>query len=128
MLQMASVMIGISDLAMRTQPRSPARPASRSTNGAQGARRVQNVCAFFAAALGLCLPIEAAQAQSTRTYVSGRGSDANACTQSAPCLTLQGALAKTAAGGQIYALDSANYGPVTINKAITIASGHGATG
>src|SRR5262245_36216700 len=51
-----------------------------------------------------------AQAQATRTYVSGVGKDSNPCTAAAPCQTLQKALAQTLAGGQIYALDSANYG------------------
>jgi hypothetical protein len=36
------------------------------------------------------------------------------------------ALAATAPGGEIYALDSANYGSVTINKTVTIASEHAA--
>src|SRR6478752_2955435 len=57
-----------------------------------------------------------------RTYVSGLGSDANPCTVSAPCQTFQRALAMTVAGGTIFVLDSANYGPVTINKAVTITS------
>jgi hypothetical protein len=57
-----------------------------------------------------------------RTYVSGLGSDNNPCTASSPCSTFQAALALTLAGGAIYVLDSANYGPVTINKALTIAS------
>jgi hypothetical protein len=69
-----------------------------------------------------------AQAQAMRTFVSGLGKDSNACTAAAPCLTLQGALGKTLTGGQIYALDSANYGYVTINKAVSIISGGGATG
>ena len=58
----------------------------------------------------------------TRTYVSGTGSDLNPCTAMKPCQTFQGALALTAAGGEIYVLNSANYGPVTINKALTITS------
>jgi len=45
----------------------------------------------------------------------------------AQCQTLQAALAKTLAGGQICALDSANYGYATINK-ISIVSARGATG
>jgi hypothetical protein len=69
-----------------------------------------------------------AEAQATGTHVSGVGKDTNACTAAAPCLTLQAALAKTAAGGQIYPLDSANYGYVTINKAVSILAGRGATG
>jgi hypothetical protein len=57
-----------------------------------------------------------------RTYVSGLGSDANPCLASWPCQTFQAALALTIAGGEIYVLDSANYGPVTINKAVSITS------
>jgi hypothetical protein len=57
-----------------------------------------------------------------RTYVSGLGSDNNPCTTSSPCSTFQAALALTLARGTIYVLDSANYGPVTINKAVTITS------
>ena len=61
----------------------------------------------------------------SRTYVSGTGSDSNACTASSPCKTFSAALALTTAGGEIYALNSSNYGPVTINKAVTI-NGEGA--
>ena len=57
-----------------------------------------------------------------RTYVSGLGSDTNPCTASLPCSSFRVALAATAAGGEIYVLNSANYGAVTINKAVTITS------
>ena len=70
----------------------------------------------------------AANTPLTRTYVSGTGSDSNPCSAANPCLTLQGALALTVAGGEIYVLDSANYGPVTINKAVTITSEGAAAG
>jgi hypothetical protein len=56
----------------------------------------------------------------TRTWVSATGSNANACSRTAPCLTFAGALAKTAAGGEINVLDPGSYGAVTINKSITI--------
>ena len=69
-----------------------------------------------------------AQAQSTRTYVSKNGSDSNPCTATAPCVTLQGALSKTLAGGEIYTLSSANYGYVTINQAVSIIAGAGVSG
>jgi hypothetical protein len=62
-----------------------------------------------------------------RTYVSGTGSDSNPCTVSSPCKTFQAALALTIARGEIYVLNSANYGPVVINKAVTIIS-EGAVG
>jgi hypothetical protein len=57
-----------------------------------------------------------------RTYVSGTGNDSYPCLASWPCQTFQAALALTVAGGEIYVLDSANYGAVTINKAVSITS------
>src|ERR1700727_746960 len=62
-------------------------------------------------------------AQATRTWVSGVGSDANPCSRTAPCLTFSGAIAKTAAGGEIDALDPGGFGPVAITKSITIDGG-----
>jgi hypothetical protein len=64
----------------------------------------------------------AADATELRTYVSGRGKDTNQCTVASPCLTFAAALNLTVAGGEIFVLNSANYGPVTINKAVTITS------
>src|SRR6059036_2934404 len=66
-----------------------------------------------------------AQAQATRTWVSGVGDDANPCSRTAPCKTFAGAISKTAAGGEIDALDPGGYGTVTITKAITIDGGGG---
>src|SRR3982074_2927712 len=65
-----------------------------------------------------------AQAQATRTWVSGVGDDANPCSRTAPCKTWAGAISKTAAGGEIAALDPGGVGTPTITKAITI-SGQG---
>ena len=62
----------------------------------------------------------AADAQATRTWVSGVGDDANPCSRTAPCLTFSGALGKTAAGGEIDVLDPGDFGPLTITKAVTI--------
>jgi hypothetical protein len=62
-------------------------------------------------------------AQATRTWVSGVGDDVNPCSRTAPCKTFAGAISKTAAGGEINALDPAGYGAVTIVKAITINGG-----
>jgi len=61
-----------------------------------------------------------ASAQATRTWVSGVGDDINPCSRTAPCKTFAGAISKTAANGEINALDPAGYGAVTITKAITI--------
>jgi hypothetical protein len=74
-------------------------------------------------ALGCSLGIGAApaQAQATRTWVSGVGDDVNPCSRTAPCKTFSGAISKTAAGGEINCLDPAGYGAVTITKALTIS-------
>jgi parallel beta helix pectate lyase-like protein len=61
-----------------------------------------------------------AQAQASRTWVSGVGNDANPCSRTAPCKTFAGAISKTASGGEIDCLDSAGYGAVTITKAMTL--------
>jgi len=60
------------------------------------------------------------QAQATRTWVSGVGDDVNPCSRTAPCKTFAGAISKTAADGEIDALDPAGFGTVTITKSITI--------
>jgi len=61
-----------------------------------------------------------ADAQATRTWVSGVGDDVNPCSRTAPCKTFAGAISKTAANGEINCLDPAGYGAVTITKSITI--------
>lgn len=63
-----------------------------------------------------------AQAQATRTWVSGVGDDANPCSRTAPCKTFAGAISKTAVGGEINVLDPGGFGAVTITKSITISS------
>jgi len=69
--------------------------------------------------------IAAAQlsAQATRTWVSGVGDDANPCSRTAPCKTFAGAISKTAAGGEIDALDPGGFGALTITKSIFIDGG-----
>ena len=61
-----------------------------------------------------------AQAQATRTWVSGVGDDVNPCSRTAPCKTWAGAISKTAAGGEIDALDPGGFGAVTTTKSITL--------
>lgn len=61
-----------------------------------------------------------ANAQATRTWVSGVGDDANPCSRTAPCKTFAGAISKTAANGEIDTLDPGGFGGVTITKSMTI--------
>jgi hypothetical protein len=75
------------------------------------------------AAIGLAAPADA----HTVTYVSGKGSDSNDCFSPAtPCRSFQRAVNQTVAGGEVKALDPADYFPVAINKAITITGVQGA--
>jgi hypothetical protein len=67
-----------------------------------------------------------AQAQATRTWVSGVGDDLNPCSRTAPCKTFAGAISKTAVNGEIDCLDPGGFGTVTITKAITIDGTTGA--
>src|ERR1051325_10801522 len=67
-----------------------------------------------------------AHAQATRTWVSGVGDDVNPCSRTAPCKTFAGAISKTAAGGEIDALDPGGFGAVTATKSITLDGTTGA--
>src|SRR6059036_1925940 len=76
-----------------------------------------------AAAAMVALPAfwaTAAQAQATRTWVSGVGDDVNPCSRTAPCKTFAGAISKTAVNGEINCLDPGGFGAVTISKGLTI--------
>ncbi|WP_426441692.1 right-handed parallel beta-helix repeat-containing protein [Bradyrhizobium genosp. P] len=78
-------------------------------------------------AFGLVFPflaIAPAQAQATRTWISGVGDDANPCSRTAPCKTFAGAISKTAAAGEINVLDPGGFGGVTITKSITLRADH----
>ena len=66
-----------------------------------------------------------AQAQATRTWVSGVGDDVNPCSRTAPCKTYAGAISKTAVHGEISTLDPGGFGAVTITKSITIEGTEG---
>jgi hypothetical protein len=82
---------------------------------------------FIAAALALAvtLPAVPANAQVARTYVSAAGSDSNNCANVAtPCRHLATAYLATAPNGEIYVLDPANYGSLTITGPVSI-EGHG---
>jgi hypothetical protein len=69
--------------------------------------------------------VASALAQNNISWVASTGSNSNACTRTAPCLSFQTALANTNPGGIIKAVDAANYGTVSVSQAITI-DGNGA--
>lgn len=81
------------------------------------ARLFSNCLALFVLTLAIS---SIANAQATRTWVSGVGDDANPCSRTAPCKTFAGAMSKTAAQGEISVLDPGGFGALTITKAITV--------
>jgi hypothetical protein len=83
---------------------------------------------LICAALLMAFQVSPGHAQATRTWVSGVGDDVNPCSRTAPCKTFAGAISKTAAGGEIDALDPGGFGAVTITKALTIDGGAGQVG
>ncbi|HEY7060856.1 MAG TPA: right-handed parallel beta-helix repeat-containing protein [Chloroflexota bacterium] len=86
-------------------------------------KRIQLVFGIVATSALLFSAALPAQAQATRTWVSGVGDDANPCSRTAPCKTFAGTISKTAPGGEINVIDPGGFGALTITKSITI-DGH----
>ncbi|MDB5711861.1 MAG: hypothetical protein JWL96_3931, partial [Sphingomonas bacterium] len=79
------------------------------------------IAVILAVMVGSALLSAPASAQATRTWISGiGGDDVNPCSRTAPCKTFQGAISKTAAGGEINCIDPGGFGAVTITKSIQI--------
>jgi hypothetical protein len=72
----------------------------------------------------IAISVFAVTAAQGQTWVSGAGNDNNPCTRTQPCKTFAGAYAKTAAGGEIDALDPGDYGAINITHSITIDGGN----
>ena len=82
----------------------------------------RNLLAFLFS-LALLAGASGTQAQATRTWLSGDGDDTALCSRTFPCKTFQGAISKTAAEGEINAIDPGGFGGVSITKSITINGG-----
>lgn len=74
----------------------------------------------LAVVLSFSMTASLVHAQTTRTWVSGVGDDANPCSRTAPCKTFAGAISKTVSNGEISVLDNGAFGAVTITKPITL--------
>ena len=72
---------------------------------------------------GLACSLFTAPAQArARVFVASYGNDGNQCTFGSPCKTFQQAVNVVDAGGEVTAIDSAGFGPITITQAVTITS------
>jgi hypothetical protein len=81
--------------------------------------------AILAVTFACAMHAAPAQALSARTFVSATGNDSNNCVNvTSPCRHFAAAFAATAVNGEIYVLDPANYGSLTITHAVSI-QGHG---
>jgi hypothetical protein len=60
-----------------------------------------------------------------RVFVASYGNDSNPCSFGAPCRNFQQAVNVVDSGGEVTAIDSAGFGPISINKAVTITSPDG---
>ena len=98
----------------------------------------KTLSSLAAGMIALLVASSPALALSSRTFVSGIGSDTGVCPVTTPCRTFAYALTQTAPSGEIIVLSSAGYGAVTINQAVsiintsnfagvTVASGDGIT-
>jgi len=86
--------------------------------------RTQLSFALLATALACSLASAPAHARA-RVFVASYGNDSNPCTFGSPCKTFQVAVNAVDAGGEVTAIDSAGFGPISINKAVTITSPDG---
>lgn len=84
--------------------------------------RTLYVSRFFLALVSVVMTAFDARATASRVFVAAKsGNDANACDSVAtPCQTFAGVITQVSAGGEIIVLETGGYGPVTINKAVTI--------
>jgi hypothetical protein len=77
-------------------------------------------------ATGLACSLASAQAHArARVFVASYGNDSNPCSFGAPCRNFQQAVDVVDPGGEVTAIDSAGFGPISINKAVTITSPDG---
>jgi parallel beta helix pectate lyase-like protein len=90
-------------------------------------RIVMRIQPFLGAAVMSVLALPAVVA-SNRVFVSPTGVDAGTCAPiSSPCRNFAYAMTQVSPGGEVIALATAGYGPVTISQSVAIVAAPGAT-
>jgi hypothetical protein len=87
--------------------------------------RAQFTFALTTAALISVLATAPAYATRQHTFVASYGSNSNACSFLSPCASFQYALSQTLSGGEITAIDSDGFGPLTISQSVTVTAAPG---
>jgi hypothetical protein len=87
--------------------------------------RPASLFALITMTLACALFAGPAMAQRDRVFVASYGNDSGSCTFGSPCKTFQYAVDNVAVGGEVTAIDSAGFGPVTISQSVTITSPNG---
>jgi len=101
-----------------------AAPPAPHDHNHKGGTMIRTLLALLA--LALAAPASAVTYQ--RTAVASYGLDTNQCRLADPCRSFNAAIAQTSPGGEVVILDTAGYGPMTINKAIKIIGPAGVYG
>jgi len=100
--------------------------AELKQGGQRGTSAMTKIASFLTlliTALVFLLPAAPAQAaQRDRVFVASYGSDSNPCTFGSPCKTFQQAINVVAVGGEVTAIDSAGFGPLSVTQSVTITS------
>jgi hypothetical protein len=92
----------------------------------EDAMRTQLSFALLAVAFACSHTISAADAAPRdRVFVASYGNDANPCSFTSPCRNFQQAINTVAVGGEVTAIDSAGFGPISISHSVTITSPNG---
>jgi len=87
--------------------------------------KIASLLTLLVTVLVCSLPAVPALAQRDRVFVASYGNDSNPCTFGSPCKTFQQAINVVAQGGEVTAIDSAGFGPISISHAVTITSPNG---
>jgi hypothetical protein len=94
-------------------------PAFDKREGADMTRTLSAIT--LTTALFGCIAATSAEAQVTRTFVSGTGTANSSCSYTAPCrFFTQAVAALPASGGEIDVLDPGSYGQITITNSVSI--------
>jgi hypothetical protein len=116
-----------SRVSCRCDPTMSVREDKPQTKGDLREMKTRNIFTKFSLAMTVIaivlLVSSRISAAANRTWVAPSGDDNNAFTNANPCKTFAGALAKTNARGEIVVKESGGFGPLGINKSITIDAG-----